>query len=94
MIEDKSPVGFERNLRIIKVLAENENIGISDMAIKTGIPVVTIHRIFSRLKEDLYMDISFVRKNEVGVRGNTGYYKIKHWGILDKDQFHRLYAMK
>lgn len=89
MVKKDNPQGFERYLLLLELLASHQKLSTRELYEKTGIPEVSIKRILERMREDLMMDILFVRA--MGQRGNSGYYKIKDWGLLSKDKFQKLY---
>lgn len=79
-----------RKIAILCVLAKHPLIKAEDMSRLTNIPGISIKRHLARLRNDFMVDIVFVRSS--GMRGRTGGYEVRDWGIIDQDELLKRYG--
>lgn len=73
-----------RKIAILCVLAKYPLIRAEDMSKLTDIPSISIKRHLGRLRNEFMVDIVFVRSS--GVRGKSGGYEVRDWGIIDREE--------
>lgn len=73
-----------RRIAILCALAKHPLIESAELSKRTNIPDISVKRHLARLRNDFMVDIVFVRSS--GVRGKSGGYEVRDWGIIDKDE--------
>lgn len=74
-----------RKYSIIAAIVNSNTPTLEDISIVTAIPVSTLKRQISQIRNDLGMDIRFTADSRS--KGRTGHYHIYSWGILDRTEF-------
>jgi hypothetical protein len=78
---------MKRKFDLINQLSKTDRPRLYDLHKATGIPESTIKRQLAAIRADFDMTILFVRDPGDGERGNTGYYMLTDWGILNRSAF-------